>query len=71
MQLSPFPLYLVPLRSKYSQRPILKHPQPTSVIAITKDYFKIDILLCDKKTEYFDNFDIVYFVQHANYASYN
>jgi hypothetical protein len=26
MKLSPFPCYLVPIRPKYSQHPILKHP---------------------------------------------
>jgi len=29
MQFSPLPCHIVPLRSKYSQHPILKHPQPT------------------------------------------
>jgi hypothetical protein len=28
MQLSPFSRYFIPLRSKYSQHPVLKHPQP-------------------------------------------
>ena len=29
MQFLPFPCSLVPLRPKYSQHPVLKHPQPT------------------------------------------
>jgi hypothetical protein len=28
MKFSPLSCYLVPLRPKYSQHPILKHPQP-------------------------------------------
>jgi hypothetical protein len=38
MQLSPFPCHLVPLiRSKYSpQRPILKHPQPTTSLNVSE-----------------------------------
>jgi hypothetical protein len=32
MKFSPLPCYLVPLRPKYSQYPILKHPQPTFLL---------------------------------------